>query len=181
MFEGMFDDVPQSMDQTDQNAPDVPVEVHPSDQIRQTNRAVYRLDPLTSGMKLRPSPRPEDQSDRTSTRPSQPSRQAKANNLTRNMPDLTWIMPDLTWIMPDLTWIMRFHKMIETSLFWLDWLVPHARILKLSEDLGFVGTQLVRSERPAALADRPAYVLILTALDLAGSDASGQKPNGHFD
>ena len=56
-----------------------------------------------------------------------------------------------------------------------------ARILKLSEDLGFVGTQLVRSERPAALADRPAYVLILTALDLAGSDASGQKPNGHFD
>ncbi|KAF2577672.1 hypothetical protein F2Q68_00004065 [Brassica cretica] len=31
-----------------------------------------------------------------------------------------------------------------------------ARILKLSEDLGFVGTQLVRSERPAALADRPA-------------------------
>ncbi|WZZ44259.1 hypothetical protein YC2023_040518 [Brassica napus] len=42
-----------------------------------------------------------------------------------------------------------------------------ARILKLSEDLGFVGTQLVRSERPAALADRPAYLLILTALDLA--------------
>ncbi|KAL0649159.1 hypothetical protein Bca4012_091850 [Brassica carinata] len=56
-----------------------------------------------------------------------------------------------------------------------------ARTLKLSEDLGFVGTQLVRSERPAALADRPAYVMILTALDLAGSDASGQKPNGHFD
>ena len=56
-----------------------------------------------------------------------------------------------------------------------------ARILKLSEDLGFVGTQLVRSERPAALADRPAYVLILTALDLAGSDASGQKPIGPFD
>uniref|UniRef100_A0A0D3BRW4 Uncharacterized protein n=1 Tax=Brassica oleracea var. oleracea TaxID=109376 RepID=A0A0D3BRW4_BRAOL len=42
-----------------------------------------------------------------------------------------------------------------------------ARILTLSEDLGFVGMQLVRSERPAALADRPAYVLILTALDLA--------------
>ncbi|KAF3507055.1 hypothetical protein F2Q69_00005021 [Brassica cretica] len=55
-----------------------------------------------------------------------------------------------------------------------------ARILKLSEDLGFVGTQLVRSERPADLADRPAYVLILTALDLAGSDASGQKPNSHL-
>ncbi|CAG7876297.1 unnamed protein product [Brassica rapa] len=54
-----------------------------------------------------------------------------------------------------------------------------ARILKLSEGLGFVGTQLVRSECPAAsaerataLADRPAYVTVLTALDLAGSDAS---------
>ncbi|CAG7862832.1 unnamed protein product, partial [Brassica rapa] len=56
-----------------------------------------------------------------------------------------------------------------------------ARILKLSEDFGFVGKQLVQSEHPAALADRPAYVLILTALDFAGSDASGQKPNGHFD
>ncbi|KAG5397563.1 hypothetical protein IGI04_019377 [Brassica rapa subsp. trilocularis] len=54
-----------------------------------------------------------------------------------------------------------------------------ARILKLSESLGFVGTQLVRSECPAAsaerataLADRPTYVTVLTALDLAGSDAS---------
>ncbi|KAL0814591.1 hypothetical protein Bca101_071034 [Brassica carinata] len=57
-----------------------------------------------------------------------------------------------------------------------------AMILKLSEDLGFVGTQLVRSERPtalverpAALADRPAYVLILTALDIAGTDASDRS------
>ena len=62
-----------------------------------------------------------------------------------------------------------------------------ARILKLSEDLGFVGTQLVRSERPAALAerpaalaDRPANVTVLTALDLAGSDASGWKPISHI-
>ncbi|XP_048591414.1 uncharacterized mitochondrial protein AtMg00860-like [Brassica napus] len=58
-----------------------------------------------------------------------------------------------------------------------------ARILKLSEDLGFVGTKLVRSEcpaalaeRPAALADCPANVTVLTALGLAGSDASGWKP-----
>ncbi|KAF2553169.1 hypothetical protein F2Q70_00035633 [Brassica cretica] len=55
-----------------------------------------------------------------------------------------------------------------------------ARILKLSEGLGFVGTQLVRSERPAALADRPAFVLILTAYDLAGSDTSGWKPISHI-
>ncbi|KAF2616350.1 hypothetical protein F2Q70_00013422 [Brassica cretica] len=56
-----------------------------------------------------------------------------------------------------------------------------ARILKLSEDLGYVGSQLVRSEHPAALADSPIHVLILSALDSTTSDASGQKPNGHFD
>ncbi|KAL0836015.1 hypothetical protein Bca101_087904 [Brassica carinata] len=177
------------MDQTDQNAPDVPVEVHPSDQIRQTNRAVYRLDPLTSGMKLRPSPRPEDQSDRTSTRPSQPSRQAKANSRARLDLDHEVSQNDR-----DFSLLARLARTACTNdraddlstLFdpIMDFSFGNfskARILKLSEDLGFVGTQLVRSERPAALADRPAYVLILTALDLAGSDASGQKPNGHFD
>ncbi|KAF3570453.1 hypothetical protein F2Q69_00059566 [Brassica cretica] len=59
-----------------------------------------------------------------------------------------------------------------------------ARILKLSEDLGDAGMQLVRSERPAAFAERPAalghrpsHVLILSALDTASSDESGQEPN----
>ncbi|KAF2588654.1 hypothetical protein F2Q70_00038856 [Brassica cretica] len=63
-----------------------------------------------------------------------------------------------------------------------------ARILMLLEDLGHVGTQLVRSDRPAAfaersaaLADRPAHVLILSALDTASADASGQESNGHLD
>ncbi|KAL0760335.1 hypothetical protein Bca101_076485 [Brassica carinata] len=177
------------MDQTDQNAPDVPVEVHPSDQIRQTNRAVYRLDPLTSGMKLRPSPRPEHQTDRTSTRPSQPSRQSKANSRARLDLDHEVSQNDR-----DFSLLARLARTACTNdrgddlstLFdpIMDFSFGNfskARILKLSEDLGFVGTQLVRSERPAALADRPAYVLILTALDLAGSDASRRKLNGHFD
>ncbi|KAF3570894.1 hypothetical protein F2Q69_00059437 [Brassica cretica] len=56
-----------------------------------------------------------------------------------------------------------------------------ARILKLTEDLGHAGAQLVQSERPAALADRPAHVLILSALDTTSSDESGQEPNGHLD
>ncbi|KAF3494541.1 hypothetical protein DY000_02053516 [Brassica cretica] len=33
----------------------------------------------------------------------------------------------------------------------------------------------------AALADHPAHVLILSALDTASSDESGQEPNGHLD
>ncbi|KAF2535392.1 hypothetical protein F2Q68_00020810 [Brassica cretica] len=56
-----------------------------------------------------------------------------------------------------------------------------ARILKLSKDLGYVETQLVRSERPATLADSPVHVLIISPMDSASSDASGQEPNGHFD
>ncbi|KAL0813907.1 hypothetical protein Bca101_070350 [Brassica carinata] len=142
------------MDWTDQNVPDVPVEVHPSDQIRQTNQAVYRLDPRTSGLELRPNPRPDDRTDRTEARLSRLTRQAKTDGQARIN-------------------LARVNSDSDHGFSLL--------ILKLSEDLGFVGTQFVRSERPAALADRPTYVLILTALDLAGSDASGQKPNGHFD
>ena len=71
------------MDQTDQyedqNTPDVPVEVHPTDQIRQTNQAVYRLDPGTSGLELRPDPRPDVRADRTEARLSRPTRQAKTD------------------------------------------------------------------------------------------------------
>uniref|UniRef100_A0A0D3D3W8 Uncharacterized protein n=1 Tax=Brassica oleracea var. oleracea TaxID=109376 RepID=A0A0D3D3W8_BRAOL len=149
------------MDQTDQNVPDVPVEVHLSDQIRQTNRAMYRLDPRMSGLELRPDPRPDARTDRTEARLSRPTRQAKADGQA----------------------IIHLGRASSDSDhgFSFGSIGSYRMILKLSEDLGFMGTQLVRSERPAALADRPAYVLIPTALDTAGSDASGRKPISHFD
>ncbi|WZZ53164.1 hypothetical protein YC2023_053271 [Brassica napus] len=75
-------DVPQSLDQTDQNVPDVPAEVHPTDQIRQIDR-VYRLDPRTSGLELRPDPRPDARTDRTEARLSRPTRQAKTESQAR--------------------------------------------------------------------------------------------------
>ncbi|KAF2594015.1 hypothetical protein F2Q70_00044692 [Brassica cretica] len=73
---------------TDQNVPDVPVEVHPTDQIRLTDRAVYQLDPRTSGLELRLDPRSDARIDRTEVRLSRPTRQAKTDgqartNLTR--------------------------------------------------------------------------------------------------
>ncbi|KAF2574378.1 hypothetical protein F2Q70_00004268 [Brassica cretica] len=177
------------MDQTDQNVPDDPVEVHPTDQIRQTDRAVYRLDPGTSGLELRPDPRPDARTDRTEARLSRPTQQAKTDGQARTNLALTNSDSDHGFSL--LTRLARtactgdraddlstlLNPIIDFSFGYFS----NARILKLSEDLGFVGTQLVRSERPAALADRPAYVLILTDLDLAGSDASGQKPNGRFD
>ncbi|KAF2548152.1 hypothetical protein F2Q70_00020616 [Brassica cretica] len=175
------------MDQANQNVPDVPVEVHPSDQIRQTNRAVYRLDPQTSGWELRPNLRPDDRTDRIEARLSRPTRQTDGQariNLARVNSDSDHGFSLLARLARTICTDDRaddlstlFDPIMDFSFGYFS----KARILKLSEDLGFVGTQLVRSERPAALDDRPAYVLILTALDLAGSDASGQKPNGHFD
>ncbi|KAF2548153.1 hypothetical protein F2Q70_00020617 [Brassica cretica] len=156
---------------------------------RQTNRAVYRLDPRTSGLELRPNSRPDDRTGRTEARLSRPTRQAKTDGQARI--NLARVNSDSDHGFSLLARLARIactddrsddlSTLFDTIMDFSFGYFSKARILKLSEDLGFVGTQLVRSERHAALADRPAYVLILTALDLAGSDASGQKPNGHFD
>ncbi|KAF2533112.1 hypothetical protein F2Q70_00030992 [Brassica cretica] len=143
-------------------------------------------------MKLRPSPRPEHQTDRTSTRPSQPSRQSKANSRARLDVDHARLDLDHARLEKDHARLEKDHVRLDldhevsqndrdfsllarlartactndrgddlSTLFdpIMDFSFGNfskARILKLSEDLGFVGTQLVRSERPAALADRPA-------------------------
>ena len=65
---GIGSDAPQYMDPDqdgDQNILHVPTEVRQSDRADQSDRAVYRLDPRTSGMDLRPNPRPDDGTDRT--------------------------------------------------------------------------------------------------------------------
>ncbi|KAF3543589.1 hypothetical protein DY000_02007291 [Brassica cretica] len=176
------------MDQTDQNVPDIPVEVHPTDQIRQTDRAVYRLDPRTSGLEFRPDPRPDARTDRTEACLSQPTRQAKTDgqartNLARANSDSDHGFSLLARLArtactddraDDLSTLFNPIKEFSFGYF------SKATILKLSEDLGFVGTQLVRSKRPAALADRPAYVLILTALDLAGSKKKRNSKRFHL-
>uniref|UniRef100_A0A0D3EBB7 Uncharacterized protein n=1 Tax=Brassica oleracea var. oleracea TaxID=109376 RepID=A0A0D3EBB7_BRAOL len=89
-FEERGNDAPQSMDQYmepnqngDQTVQNSSAEVRLPSRTAPDDRAVYRLDPLTSVMKLRPSPRPEGRSDRTSTHPSQPSRQARVNSRAR--------------------------------------------------------------------------------------------------
>ncbi|KAF3558316.1 hypothetical protein F2Q69_00013066 [Brassica cretica] len=142
---------------------------------KQTNRAVYRLDPRTSGLELRPDPRPDARTDRTEACLSRPTRQAKTDGQVRT--NLAGANSDSDHGFSLLARLARtactddraddlstlFNPIKEFSFGYFS----KATILKLSEDLGFVGTQLVRSERPAALADRPAYVLILTALDLA--------------
>ncbi|XP_013613865.1 PREDICTED: uncharacterized protein LOC106320044 [Brassica oleracea var. oleracea] len=179
-------DVPQSMDQSkesdqheDQDVPNVPTEVHSSDRTRQTDRAVYRIDPRTSRLELRPDPRPDDQTDRTEARLSRTNRQAKADgqakiNLGRANSDSDRGFSLLARLArtactgdcaDDLASL--FDPMMDFSFGYLS----KARILKLLEDLGHAGRQLVRSERPASL----------SALDTASSDEPGQEPNGHLD
>ena len=181
-----MDQSDESDQHEDQNVPDVPVEVHSSDQTRQTDRAVYQLDPRTYGLELWPGARPDD---RTEARLSRPTRRAKADgqariNLGRANSDSDHSYSLLACLAraactgdctDDLSSL--FDPIMDFSFGYFS----KARILKLSEDLGYVGTQLVRTERPAALADNPVLVLILSALDSASSDASGQEPNGHFD
>ncbi|KAF3548912.1 hypothetical protein DY000_02007976 [Brassica cretica] len=64
-------DAPQSMDQymeldqnRDQTVQNNSAEVRLPSRTVHDDRAVYRLDPLTSGMKLRPNPRPDFRTDR---------------------------------------------------------------------------------------------------------------------
>ena len=78
-FEERGNGVPQSEDQfmesdqyEDQKVRKISTEVQSPDRTRQTDRAVYRIDPRMSGMELQHNPRPDDQIDRTEARLSTP-------------------------------------------------------------------------------------------------------------
>uniref|UniRef100_A0A0D3A8H5 Uncharacterized protein n=1 Tax=Brassica oleracea var. oleracea TaxID=109376 RepID=A0A0D3A8H5_BRAOL len=195
-FEERGNDVPQSTDQYMEPAQhgvqdvlNILTEVHVFHRTRQTDRAVYWTIPHTSGKELWLEPWPDDRSDCTRAFLCHPTSQDKADGQTRinlgranSDSDHSFSLlarlactACISYRADDL--FTLFDPIMDFSFGYFS----KARILKLSENLGFVGTQFVLSKRPASLADRPAYVLILTALDLAGSDASGQKPNGHFD
>ncbi|KAF3514727.1 hypothetical protein F2Q69_00009507 [Brassica cretica] len=142
------------MDQSDESEQhedqDVPVEVHSSDQTRQTDRVVYGINPRTSGLELRVDPRSDHQTDRTNRTEahiSQPTRQAKADgqariHLGRGNSDpyhsysllaclaRTTCTSDCT---DDLSSL--FDPIMDFSFGYYS----KARILKLSEDWGYVG------------------------------------------
>ncbi|KAF2531792.1 hypothetical protein F2Q70_00029805 [Brassica cretica] len=170
-------DAPQSMDQYigpyqngDQAVQNSSAEVRLPSRTAPNDRAVYRLDPLTSGMELRPSPRPEDRSDRASTHPSQPSRQAKANSQARI---------DLDRARLDLDSQARLdldHARLDLDRARLD--LDHfskARIIQLSEDLGRISTLLDQAT------DCPAFVQLLTAATSTWTKESRHQLKSHID
>ncbi|KAF8113088.1 hypothetical protein N665_0057s0038 [Sinapis alba] len=89
-FEKEGNDVPRYMDQYmesdqngDQDVQHSSTEVRRSARTNQTDHAVYRINPRTSGMELRPEPRLDDRTDRTIDVILRPTRQAKTNGRDR--------------------------------------------------------------------------------------------------
>ncbi|KAF8105370.1 hypothetical protein N665_0158s0052 [Sinapis alba] len=158
-------------------------EVRPSDHTRQTDRAVYRIDPRTSGMELRLDPRPDDRSNRPTDRLSRPTRHSKDDSRTR-----------LSLGREDhedkhaFTLLGRLEHSDQRasdlqSVFdpFLDFHHPNfskARILHLSEDLGHAWTRLIHQDHPTDRPNQPACVLLLTVMDAIDTNEPGRVGEG---
>jgi len=179
-------------DQADQNNS---AEVRLPSRANQADRAVYRLDPLTSGMELRPDPRPDIRTARAGTHSSQPSRQAKANSrarldldreLSQNDRDFSLLVSHVNQCKraneehkpDDETGSLAQTKcpkdqtdglslMFDTLLDIYHSYFSKARIIKLSEDLGRISALL---DHPADCPDCPMFVQPLTATEPSWPD-----------
>ena len=172
-------------DQADQNNS---AEVRLPSHANQDDRVVYHLDQLTSGMELRPDPRPDIRTDRASTCSSHPSPQAIANSrarldldreLSQNDRDFSLLVSHVNQCKraneehkpDDETGSLAQTKcpkdqtdglslMFDTLLDFYQSDFSKARIIQLSEDLGRISTLV---DHPADCSDHPAFVQLLTA------------------
>ena len=90
MWQTRVNDALQYMDQYmepdqdgDQDDQIIPTEVQAADRPRQTDRAVYPIDPRAAGEELRLEPCPDDRTHRTGARLPRPTRQAKTDGRAR--------------------------------------------------------------------------------------------------
>ncbi|KAF3559325.1 hypothetical protein F2Q69_00013943 [Brassica cretica] len=131
-------------------------------------------------MELRLDPRPYDQTNRTGARLVQPSRQSKTDSRARislgheeSEDDRAFsilgrlVHPDDRAL--DLAYVFDPFMNFDHQNF------SKARILHLSDDLAHVWTRPVREENPAVPTDRPACVLLLTAMYTSGYIEPGQE------
>ncbi|KAL0700988.1 hypothetical protein Bca4012_057110 [Brassica carinata] len=180
----------QSVEQDQHGDQDVPIsstEVRPSDRTERTDRAVYRIDPRTSGKELRLDPRPDDRSDRTKARLPRPTRQDKKNDRARNQSERTKSGSDRafsfltrlgrTACTPDCTAERtdelsdQFDPIVEFDH--LDF--SKARIFKFSEDLGHIWNSSVHEDLSSVHEACPVRVLLLTAGRTTGFIEPGQE------
>ncbi|KAJ4917233.1 Uncharacterized protein Rs2_02783 [Raphanus sativus] len=165
----------------DQDAQIRRTEVHPSVQAKQSNRAVYRINPRSSGKELRMDPRPDDRSDRTTDDLSRLTRQDKANRRARLHLDQAESDHDRNFSL--LTRLVRTahpddRTNVLTSSFdaimdFSSTKFSKARILRLSEDLGRVNSSYVQDSSMITSAAAPPYVHLLTATNQISTDALG--------
>ncbi|KAF3582429.1 hypothetical protein DY000_02031231 [Brassica cretica] len=127
----------------------IPTDVQEADRSRQTDQAMYRIDPLAAGKELRLELRPDDRTYRTGACLPWPTHQAMTNGRARTHFDRVETETD--------------HSL---SLF--------AQILQLSIDLGRAGTKFAHEPYPTDCPDRAATVLLLTTKEPLGSDEPGR-------
>ncbi|KAL0657730.1 hypothetical protein Bca4012_078315 [Brassica carinata] len=137
----------ESVQYEDQNVQNNATEVQYIDRTGQTDRAVYRLDPHTSGLELQHNPRPDDQINRTEARLSRPVRHAKSIGQAK-------------------TEVGRVESESDRGLSLL--------ILRLSYDIASIWTGTVHENHPSEYEDRTGCVLLLTAGRAVRCTESGQ-------
>ncbi|CAG7896995.1 unnamed protein product [Brassica rapa] len=126
--------------------------VRPSDRTDQTDRSVYRIDPpKTDGQARINLEREESKDDHIFLLLAHLVCTAHPEDGTNNLASVFDPVMDFS--------LVHFSK---------------ARILKLSEDLTHLGTQLVCEGYLADRPDRLSPVLIFTAMESAGTDEPGQ-------
>ncbi|KAF2533223.1 hypothetical protein F2Q70_00031437 [Brassica cretica] len=173
----------ESASDDDQDDQIISAEVHPSVRTRQTDCAVYRIDPRMSGKELRLDPRPAVRTDRTESRPSRPIRQARTDDRARINFERTDSDSDRSF-----SFLFRLGRTActdERTDGLTDYFDPifefdhqefsKATILKLSDDLGHIWSSSVREKLHSGRTDRPAHVLVLTAGCAAEYIESGLK------
>uniref|UniRef100_A0A0D2ZWJ3 Uncharacterized protein n=2 Tax=Brassica oleracea var. oleracea TaxID=109376 RepID=A0A0D2ZWJ3_BRAOL len=188
-FEEGSSDAPQYMDQYMEPGRDgaqddqiIPTEVQPADRSRQTDRAVYRINPRASGKELRLEPRPDDRTDRTGARLPRPTCQAKSDGQARNQFDRVETETDHS-----LSLLVRLIRaecpdertdgsagQYDQFLNFDDQNFSKARILQLSKDLGRAGTRMIHEPYPPDCPECAPSVLLLTAKEPLGSDELGR-------
>jgi len=193
-LKGGGNDAPQIMEQfvgqvqhEDQNSPRYSTEVHPDDRTERTDRAVYRIDPRTSGMELRLDPRPDDRSDRTEARLPRPTRQVRKIDQAKLSSERTDFESDrsfsfLTRLALTAGTAERTAERSENPTYQFDPILQfdhlsfsRGRILKLSEDIGHIWNTSVHEFPSSDHADRPDHVLLLTAGHASRFIESGQE------
>ncbi|KAJ4894740.1 Uncharacterized protein Rs2_21534 [Raphanus sativus] len=168
---------PQHGDQDDQICS---VEVHPSGSTRQTDRAVYRIDPRTPEKDLRLDPRPDDQTHQPTRLLSRTTRQSKTKSqarthFDREEPDSGHSLSLLARLVrtahPDGHTLDDLIDQFDSFMGFDDSHMSKARILKLSEDLGQVKSSSVHDGSMITHADSPSCVLLLSAMEPIITDA----------